>query len=94
MKYMHMNYNDALYLLNQPLMGVISIGYRRAPKISLKLLRLQRRLSERLSKEILGPVASPVAAVTGDREHHFLIFFVMSEYFFETIAKVEKVVSL
>jgi len=42
----------------------------------------------------LGPIASPVAAVTGDREHHFLIFFVMSEYFFETIAKVEKVVSL
>jgi hypothetical protein len=83
---MHKYYKDALYLLNESKMVVISVGYRWASQISLQLLRLQRRLSEGLSKEVLRPVPSPVTTVTSDREHHFLIFFVLSEYFLKTIA--------
>ena len=71
-----------------------SVGNRWASKVSLQLLRLQRRLSERLSEEVLGPVSSSVAAVTCDWQHHLLVLLVLYEYLFEAITQVEEVIVL
>lgn len=62
-----------------------SVG--KGAEVSLQAFALKSGLSETLSKIVLRSVASAMSSVTDDRNDHFLILFVVSEYRFESFRK-------
>lgn len=62
-----------------------SVG--KGAEVSLQAFALKSGLSETLSKIVLRSVASAMSSVADDRNDHFLIFFVVGEYRFESFRK-------